>query len=280
MAGSSKQKRTKLPHWKRIAIDKFQEIRKHPDFDEDIDKLRRLLNYSDNNSRAAIDEVLRVAQLKPGPTRSTLYTLNLYRMINKYEAPRGVFELLKKYLLYLQMEDDLDPSEIGEEQLRQFIEHESNFPPIFLVSTVDNTVLLSEESPYNIAAYNYMANSQNNKRVLIELTADVQQQDLIDYIKLNYAKIEEKLRLLDPDRLERAATRLSPKRDYDIIKLYKEFRSDPKYKGRVRNAVWQQANENFSKKKRYLITIDTVNAVIKRYNKQNKEWGLIIPKYD
>src|SRR5688572_14831171 len=80
MAGS------KLPRWQRVSYEKFQDLLKTTDFVKDLEYLAA--RYSHNSTE--------------------LYPWLLW-MLKRYDAPRGVFILMRQYIYF---DKQIDPTEI------------------------------------------------------------------------------------------------------------------------------------------------------------------------
>lgn len=77
----------KLPHWKRVALTKFSEIKSHPDFAEDVYLIRSLL-----------------------PAHTLVLDSLVKQFLAKYDLPNYMYEFLKNYLILREEDpDDLMP---------------------------------------------------------------------------------------------------------------------------------------------------------------------------
>jgi hypothetical protein len=98
-------------------------------------------------------------------------------MIRKYNAPRGVYILMKQYIIFKKV----DPSQIP--------------APLAVISERDKYVGPDYEMPLDL----YLKYFPND-HVYLDITGEVQQQDLIDFIKLNWGLIKSKLKLIERQR--------------------------------------------------------------------------------
>lgn len=199
MAGSKK-----APRWQRVALEKFEELKDHPDFEEDIATLR-------NIQKSASDLLFHKASVQ--------------LVLLKYGAPRGLIPLVEHYVIY----GEANPSVIK--------------PPIFIVSEIDGEVLPDERPKWMAEAYFEHLATTRQKRVYLDITGEVQRKDIDDFLNTYFKKlIEPKLRKIERLRPGKIKYKLLPGRDYRIIRLYKEKKADRAKSRRVYREIEQETS--------------------------------------
>lgn len=119
-------------------------------------------------------------------------------LIKKYNLPRMCFLLVRDYLLT----GGYGPAE--------------NIPaPIMLLSFKDNYVGPDyDELPLSIYLQNFPTD-----HVAIDLTGEIQKQDLIDFVNSNWKLIESKLKLIEPTRPGAVKSKQRDKLHLEVLKL-------------------------------------------------------------
>lgn len=102
----------------------------------------------------------------------------ILNIISRYNLPRTCYEQIKYYIIF--------KSEIDINDLHS---------PIMLLSQKDNYVGPKYDLPLNVYWQNF-----TNHHVLLDLTGEIQKQDLLDFINTNWKLIESKLKLVEPTR--------------------------------------------------------------------------------
>lgn len=214
MAGS-----IKLPRWQKVTLNRFEEIRQHPDFEEDVALIRTLL-----------------------PTTGQLLHRCLLQISLKYETPRGMYELLKGYIVL----NEVNPGLI--------------FPPVILVSEIDGTASIIDEPSATMEAYLEYQEATHSKRVYLDISAEAQKEDLETYIVRYYKLIEEKLKLLDKNRTGASRSKYSLKTHYRVISLYKIKKNDPNSSRKMLDEIQRETG----------VSLTSIKKIIENYNKQKK----------
>jgi len=100
-------------------------------------------------------------------------------LVHKYDLPRVCFVLVRDYL-----------------RTNDYVPIEELQAPIMLLSSKDNYV----GPDYDGLPLNLYLEAYPNDHVLLELTGEIQQKDIIDFVKSNWSLIEDKLKLIAPSR--------------------------------------------------------------------------------
>jgi predicted DNA-binding protein (UPF0251 family) len=141
-----------------------------------------------------------VEQIREETEESPVLNERTLQLIVKYDLPRLCFVLIREYVLFGTFRP---PEEIP--------------PPIMLLSFADRYVGPHYEMPIEV----YMEHTRQ-ERVLIDITGEVQKQDILDFVNQNWKLIESKLKLLEPQRPGAVKLKQVDKLHLEVLRLREE----------------------------------------------------------
>jgi predicted DNA-binding protein (UPF0251 family) len=126
--------------------------------------------------------------------------LPILELLRRYNLPRSCYELIRHKICFgIEMDVATLPS------------------PVILISQKDDFVGPGYDMPLSIYWKNYPID-----HVLLELTGEIQKQDLLDFINDNWTLIESKLELIEPNRPRAVKGKQLAKLHAEVLRLRDE----------------------------------------------------------